>query len=97
VRQVTLLPPTQLVSGILVPTPEVLIAQKVIAFVGRRGQPKSGTDWRDITLLLLAYPQLKQLDGPVGDRLAAAAVAPDVISAWAELVTLPLQSPDDDY
>jgi hypothetical protein len=29
------------------------------AFHQRRGKPKSGTDWRDIAMLLLAFPDLK--------------------------------------
>ncbi len=97
VRQVAALPPTQLVQGIRVPTPEELIAQKVIAFVGRRGQPKSGTDWRDVTLLLQAFPQLKRLDGPVRERLTVAIAPPEVYVAWAELVDLTLAEPTDDY
>src|SRR4051812_27565298 len=69
VRQVTAFPPTKLIAEVRVPTPEDLIAQKVISFVSRHGQPKSGTDWRDLTILLLAHPYLKSETGPVFDRL----------------------------
>jgi len=40
-------------------------ASKVIAYQQRRGQPKSGTDWRDLALLLLTFPDLKRDAGPV--------------------------------
>ncbi|MFZ4677339.1 MAG: hypothetical protein ACOYM4_16890 [Nodosilinea sp.] len=38
----------------------------------RRGKPKAGTDWRDIAMLLLAFPELKRDPGPVPQQLAEA-------------------------
>src|SRR4051794_18816880 len=69
VRQVDALPPTQLVAEVRVPTPEELLAQKVISYTRRQLQPKGDTDRRDIKVLLLAYPRLKSDNGPVADRL----------------------------
>lgn len=86
VRQVTALPPNLLVAEVRIPTPEELIAQKVISYTARKGQPKSGTDWRDLTLLLLAHPHLKASQGPVLDRLIASSAGPDVIAQWESLV-----------
>jgi len=56
VRQVDALPPTQLVSDIMVLSPPDLIAQKVISVTARGDQPKGDTDRRDLKVLLLAYP-----------------------------------------
>lgn len=66
--------------------PADLIAGKVIAYHQRRGRPKSGTDWRDLGLLLLTFPDLKRDPGPVRDRLVAAGADPPVMAVWAELV-----------
>jgi hypothetical protein len=86
VRRVSAFPPTQTVSNVRVPTPEELIAQKVLSFVARRGQPKSGTDWRDLTILLLTYPHLKTEAGPVLTRLTAAGADAAALSEWKRLV-----------
>jgi len=91
VRQVTELPPNQLVAEVRIPTPEELIAQKVISFTARKGQPKSGTDWRDLTLLLLTHPHLKASTGPVLDRLTASRSSADVIAQWESLVATEIQ------
>ena len=71
IRLVQSLPPSRRISQVLVASPEELIALKVIAYFQRRGQPKSGTDWRDVTMLLLTFPDLKSHDGLVTDRLKA--------------------------
>jgi len=71
IRLVTSLPPSRRIAQVLVVSPEELIALKVIAYHLRRGQPKSGTDWRDIAMLLLAFPDLKINDGLVAERLRA--------------------------
>jgi hypothetical protein len=96
VRQTETLPPTQMIESIRVPTPEELIAQKVIAFVSRRGQPKSGTDWRDIAMLLIAYPELKSIGGRVRERLAAAGANDLVLTEWGELATTLIKPEQDE-
>jgi hypothetical protein len=95
VRQVVDLPPNQLIADVRVPIPEELIAQKVISYSARRGQPKSGTDWRDLTLLLLAHPDLKTESGPVLDRLAANSADEATIDEWKKLVALRITPADD--
>lgn len=86
VRAVATLPPTQRVGDVLVPIPAELIARKVIAFYKRRGKPKSGTDWRDVAMLLLTFPELKADPGPVSERLRLSGADPAVLAAWKEVV-----------
>jgi hypothetical protein len=99
VRQVEQLPPTRLVADIQVPTPEELIAQKVIALIRRRGQPKSDTDRRDVKVLLIAHPQLRQTHGPVRDRLAAAGADAATFEAWDLLAqeSIRVESEEDEF
>jgi hypothetical protein len=86
VRQVAALPPVQRMAGVQVVQPAHLLAMKVMALVARKGQPKSGTDWRDIAALLLTFPALKIDPGPVGTSLAAAGAAAPVLARWADIV-----------
>jgi len=90
------LPPAQRIAEVLVAAPAELIAQKVIAYHHRRGQPKAGTDWRDLASLLLAFPDLKCPAGPVADRLHAAGASPKVFDVWKELVAQDIGAPEDD-
>ena len=96
IRLVATLPPSQRISQVLVASPEELIALKVIAYYQRRGQPKSGTDWRDVAMLLLTFPELKSNDGLVTDRLKAENAGEDVMSLWSDLVKQEIQSTDED-
>jgi len=96
VRPVESLPPAQRVAGVLVMAPPELIASKVVSFYRRRAQPKSFTDRRDIAMLLLQFPELKQSRGPVADALRAAGAEPEILTAWQELVAQDIQPPDDD-
>ena len=96
IRLVTSLPPSQRIAQVLVVLPEELIALKVIAYHLRRGQPKSGTDWRDIAMLLLAFPELKQEDGLVTERLKAENAGEEVMNLWSDLVKQAIQSTDED-
>ena len=95
VRQVAALPPTRMVSEVRVPAPEELIALKLISYVSRRGQPKSGTDWRDLLMLLLAYPQLKTFTGPVRARLQATGAGAEALAEWQRLVDTPIDLPTE--
>jgi hypothetical protein len=90
------LPQAERIGGVLVMAPADLIASKVIAFHQRRGQPRSGTDWRDLALLLLTFPALKDQPGEVNKRLRAAGVGDDVLAAWGELAGAEIRRPDED-
>jgi hypothetical protein len=96
IRLVSSLPPSQRISQVLVASPAELIALKVIAYHLRRGQPKSGTDWRDIAMLLLAFPELKQEDGLVTERLKAENAGEEIMKLWQELVNQEIQTTDED-
>lgn len=96
VRPVTALPPAQRVKKVLVVTPPELIANKVMAYDGRREKPKAGTDWRDLAMLFLTFPDLKTDKGAVLDCLLAADATPSVLRTWRELVAQEILPEDDD-
>jgi hypothetical protein len=96
IRLVSSLPPAKRISEVLVASPEELIALKVIAYHLRRGQPKSGTDWRDVAMLLLTFPELKSNDGLVTERLKIENAGEDVMNLWSDLVKQAIQSTDED-
>jgi hypothetical protein len=96
VRSVETLPLARRIARVLVIAPAELIASKVIAYHHRRGKPKSGTDWRDLAILLLKFPELKRDPGPVVDRLRAAGADPTVLAVWKELVAQEIRPADED-
>lgn len=96
IRNVASLPPARRIAQVLVATPAELIALKVIAYHHRRGQPKSGTDWRDLAMLLLAFPELKASDGPVLERLKAENAGDEIMKVWDDLVRLEIQAANDE-
>lgn len=96
VRSVEELPPAQRIGGILVATVPELIARKLLAYQRRKGQPKSGTDWRDLAVLLLAFPELKTEAGAVGDRLRALGAREDDMAAWRALVAEAIRAEPDE-
>jgi hypothetical protein len=96
VRLVEALPATQRIADVLVIAPADLIATKVIAYQGRRGHPKSGTDWRDLAMLLLTFPELKRDPGPVTERLQALGVAQAVLDAWSDLVAQEIKPAEEE-
>lgn len=80
-------------------TPAELIAGKLTALVHRGGQPKSGTDWRDVAYLLLTFPDLKVSRGAVRERLDAVNADPRVIARWEEIVQQQIvpESDEDEF
>lgn len=96
IRPVAELPPAKRVKKVLVVTPPELIAGKVAAWVRRRGKPKAGTDWRDLAMLLLTFPELKTDEGPVMQRLSTLDSSREVIAAWKELVAQEILPEDED-
>jgi len=95
-RSIETLPLAQRIAEVLVATPAELIASKVIAYHQRRGKPKSGTDWRDLAMLLLTFPELKRDSGPVTERLQAAGTDSAVLTVWEEFVAQEIQPADED-
>ncbi len=96
VRAVASLPKAQNIDGIQVITPAELIARKVVSYHSRRNQPKSGTDWRDLAMLVLAFPELKTESGPVSETLTSLGATEEEVKAWSELVHQEISKPDDD-
>jgi hypothetical protein len=94
-RAVDSLPNTERIEDVLVVSPPELIAQKVISYHGRRGQPKAGTDWRDLAMLLLTFPELKKEEGAVSEALRSRGAKDEVLQTWRELVAQHLVEPDD--
>ncbi len=90
------LPRAERIEDVLVISPPELIAHKVISYHARRGQPKAGTDWRDLAMLLLKFPELKQEPGAVGEILKSIGVKEDVMQTWRELIAQELIEPEDD-
>ena len=96
VRPVDSLPQTQTVEGILVLAPTQLIAQKVISFHSRQGQPKGFSDMRDLAVLFLTFPEMKTESGAVSNALKALGATAEEINTWRELVAQELSAPNDD-
>ena len=96
VRQIDRLPPRQIVERVQVPTPEVLVALKVVACDARRGQPKSDLDLRDLKVLLLAHPSLKRESGPVENALKNAGAVASAVVLWRDLVAMDIVVADED-
>jgi hypothetical protein len=78
-RTVESLPHAERIEDVLVTSPPDLIAQKVISYHARRGQPKAGTDWRDLAMLLLTFPELKKAQGAVSEALISKGVGDEVM------------------
>ena len=95
-RSVRELPNSEIIENVRILSPAELIASKIVSFQSRRGKPKSGTDWRDLAVLLLKFPELKIGDGEVGKILLKRGVSKEVLNAWGEIVAQDLSVEDDD-
>ena len=95
-RMVSELPETNEIENILVLSPAELIASKVISYHSRRGKPKAGTDWRDLAMLLLKFPELKNETSGVTEILDKRKVSEKVLEVWRELVKQEILFEDDD-
>jgi hypothetical protein len=96
-RQVDRLPPARTIAGVLVIEPVELVAEKVIAYEQRKGRPKSGTDWRDLAMLLLTFPELKTSRGPVRAALDARGAGAEALDLWETLVRQEIRPEEDEY
>ncbi len=93
VRPINDLPNTQLIENIRVLSPLELIASKAISYHSRKGKPKAGTDWRDLAMLLLQFPELKQ---QVTANLQAKNVSENVLKTWFEIESQDIRFEDED-
>jgi hypothetical protein len=90
------LPHAERIEDVLVISPPELIAHKAISYHARHGQPKAGTDWRDLAMLLLTFPELKKEQGAVSEALTLLQAGEGVMKAWSELVAQEIVEPNDD-
>ncbi len=96
VRPVIALPTSQRIEDILVISPPELIARKVVSYYSRRGKPKAFSDMRDLAMLLLAFPDLKNELGPVDEALKSLGAREEVMNAWRNLVAEEISQPNDE-
>jgi len=96
VRNTESLPRAERIEDVLVISPPELIAHKVVSYHARRGQPKSGTDWRDLAMLLLTFPELKKKTGAVSEAMKLMGAKDDVMETWRGLVEEKLIEPDEE-
>jgi len=92
------LPEAETIEQIQVLAPVALIASKIVSYQSRRGNPKSGTDWRDLAMLLVRFPELKTVGGEVSAILEKQHVSESVLGFWQELVdqNISVDTDDDD-
>lgn len=96
IRAVEALPMSERIAQVLVMAPVELLAYKVMAYHRRRGKPKAGTDWRDIVMLLLTFPQFQENPALVTERLEAAQATPEMIVLWDKLSQQEFEPIDED-
>ena len=96
IRAVDGLPAHQVIEQVLVVPPAELIGQKVVSTVNRSGTAKQMTDLADIRRLLLTFPDLKALEGPVTACLRAAGADEPAFDAWREIVAQEIVPENDD-
>jgi hypothetical protein len=93
VRAIVNFPETEIVEEIQVLSPLELIVSKIISFQSRYGKPKSWTDRRDIAVLLLRFPELKE---KVSGSLQSKNVGEAVLETWTEIASQDFQLEDED-
>lgn len=90
------LPESESVENINVLIPVELIVSKVLSYESRRGKPKAGTDWRDLGMLLVRFPELKTADGEVAKLLHERQASDFALGFWQELVEQDFSVDEDD-
>ena len=93
VRLIEKFPEMEIVEEIQILSPLELIVGKVISFQSRYGKPKSWTNRRDIAVLLLRFPELKE---EAAESLRAKNVGKVVLETWAEIASQGFQLEDED-
>lgn len=66
---------------------------RIISFQSRYGKPKSWTDRRDLAVLLLRFPELKE---KVFANLQAKTVGKAVLETWVEIESQGFEFEDED-
>ncbi len=92
-RMISEFPATETIEDILILSPVELLASKAISYHSRKGKPKAGTDYRDLGMLLLRFPELKE---KVSEILQAKKIGAEVLETWAEISSQNFQFEDED-
>lgn len=92
-RMISEFPATETIEGILVLSPVELMASKIIAYHSRKAKPKAGTDYRDLGMLLLKFPELKE---KVAENLRTKNVGAEILRIWTEISSQNFQLEDED-
>lgn len=96
IRAVDILPPARNIGGVLVVSPENLVAQKIQSYVARKGRPKSWTDRRDLAMLLVEFPQLQRNPEIVKNCLRESGASEQVLRACDEIMHEKVIPEDED-
>ncbi len=97
IRSVEVLPAFKRIAGVKFVRPVDLLAGKVMAYASRLTNPKSGTDWRDIAMLLIKFPQLKFERREVYDALIRLGASEFVLRTWEDIVNRPISESIPEY
>ena len=92
-RMVSELPNAETIENIQVLSPVELMASKVISYHSRKGKPKAGTDYRDLGMMLLQFPDLKE---EATKLLNVKNVGESVLETWVEIEKQDFQLEDED-
>jgi hypothetical protein len=93
VRFISEKPETETIENLQVLAPLDLIVSKVISYHSRKGNPKSGTDWRDIGVLLIRFPELKE---KVEKTLKAKNADKAILTTWEQISKLDFRIENND-
>ena len=93
IRSIIGFPDIEIIEEIQILSPLELIVSKVISFQSRYGKPKSWTDRRDLAVLLLRFPELKE---KVAENLHSKNVGDAVLETWAEIARQDFQLEETD-
>ena len=92
-RTISEFPATEKIENILVLSPVELLTSKIISYHSRKGKPKAGSDYRDLGMLLLQFPELKE---KVSEILKARNVGEAILETWAEIASQDFEFEDED-
>ncbi len=92
-RMISEFPATETIEDILVLSPVELIVSKVISYYSRQGNPKAGTDYRDLGMLLLRFPELKE---QVSANLQSKNIGEAILETWTAISKQNFQIEDKD-
>ena len=67
-----------------------------MSYCGRRGQPKAFSDMRDLAILLLTFPELKNESGAVREVLSELGASEEVMNEWSDLVKQEIKPATDE-